>query len=335
MLERTRSLAMHLSRRTFLAVGAAICAGGVAAQGGRTWRIGFLAQIARPDPFGPHIFGTLSRALAQLGYVEGRNLAMEWRFANGDVPALPRLAAELAAQKLDVVVTAGPLSAVAMRRATTTMPVVFGNVPDPVGAGLVQSFSRSGTNMTGVANLSGTMMPKLMELALEAVPRASRLALLVNPQQPSHAGMPAALAAQAARRQVRLTAYPAAWPRDIDAAFETMARDGAELALIPLEGLFIQQRSQIGALGLRHGLPTVGLDEELSGHGALLTYGADQHVMFRKVAGFVDRVLRGTPPQDLPVEQASEYVLVINRSVESPLRLQVPPALLIRADRVI
>lgn len=326
---------MNLPRRTVLALGAALSAGPLAAQPARTWRMGFLAQIARPEPFGPHIFGTLSRSLAQLGYVEGRNLSMDWRFANGDVAALPRFATELAAQKLDVVVTAGPLSALAMRKATTTMPVVFGNVPDPVGTGLVQSFHRSGTNMTGVANMSGTMMAKLLELALEAVPRASRLALLVNPQQPSHVGMPAALAAQAAKRQLRLTAYPAAWPADIDAAFDAMVRDGTELVLVPLEGLFIQQRAQIGALALRHRLPAAGLDEELSGHGALLTYGADQHVMFRKVAGFVDRVLRGTPPQDLPVEQASDYVLIVNRGVESALRLQVPPSLLIRADRVI
>lgn len=326
---------MNLSRRSVLALGAAFCSARAVAQAGRSWRIGFLAQIARPEPFGPHIFGTLARSLGQLGYVEGRNLAMDWRFANGDVPALPRLAAELAAQKLDVVVTAGPLSAVAMRKATTTMPVVFGNVPDPVGAGLVQSFSRSGTNMTGVANLSGTMMPKLMELALEAVPRASRIALLVNPQQPSHARMPTILATQVAKLPVRLTAYPAAWPSEIDGAFDAIARDGADLVLIPLEGLFIQQRAQIGALALRYRVPAAGLDEELSGHGALLTYGADQHVMFRKVAGFVDRVLRGTAPQDLPVEQASDYVLVVNRTVESALRLQVPPALLIRADRVI
>lgn len=326
---------MNLPRRTVLALGAALGAGSLAAQTARTWRMGFLAQIARPEPFGPHIFGTLLRSLGQLGYVEGRNLTVDWRFANGDIPALPRMAAELAAQKLDVVVAAGTLSAVAMRRATSTAPVVFGNVSDPIAAGLVQSLHRSGTNMTGVASLLAAMMPKLMELAVEAVPRATRLGLLINPQQPSHAGIPAALAGHAAKRQLRLAVYPAASPLEIDTAFEAIVRDGTELALIPLEGLFIQQRAQIGALAIKHRVPTAGFDEELAAHGALLTYGADQHVMFRKVAGLVDRVLRGTLPQDLPVEQASDYVLVVNRGVESTLRLQVPPALLIRADRVI
>jgi putative ABC transport system substrate-binding protein len=234
-----------------------------------------------------------------------------------------------------VVVTAGTLSAVAMSRATKTVPVVFGNVSDPVGAGIVQSLQRSGTNLAGVTSQLEAMMPKLLEVMLEAVPGIARLALLTNPLQVSHAALPARLAGLALARKVRLMPYAAANPEQIDAAFSAMAREGAQAAIIPLEGLFIQQRRQIGGLALRHRLPVGGFDEELAQQGALVAYGPDQHVMFRKVAGFADRILRGAKPQDLPVEQSSDFVLVVNRAVETELRLQLPHSLLVRADKVI
>lgn len=305
------------------------------AQPARVWRAEFLAQIARPEPFEPHIFGTLAKSLRQLGYVEGRNLAMEWRFANGDVESLPRLASEIVGRNPDIVIAAGTLSAVAMRKATTTIPTIFGNVSDPVGFGLVQSFHRSGTNMIGVTSQLTVLMPKLVEVMLEAMPKASRLGLLMNPQQVSHAGFVASLTPMADRRQVRLMAYKAANPQEIEMAFAAMAKDGVDAAVVPRDGLFIQHSRQIGELALRHRLAIGGFDEELARHGALLTFGSDQHIMFRKVAEYADRLLRGAKPQDLPVEQASDHVLVVNRRVEAELRLQLPQSLLVRADKVI
>lgn len=323
-----------ITRRGFVAAAPFLLAPAFA-QTTRVWRAAFLAQIARPEPFEPHIFGTLARSLRQLGYLEGRNIAMEWRFANGDVESLPRLAADIVARNPDIVIAAGTLSAVAMRGATGTIPTIFGNVSDPVGFGLVQSFHRSGTNMVGVTSQLTVLMPKLVEVMLEAMPKAARLGLLMNPQQLSHAGFVASLTPMAERRQVRLMPYKAANPQEIETAFAAMAKDGINAAVVPRDGLFIQQSRQIGELALRHRLALGGFDEELARHGALLTFGSDQHIMFRKVAEYADRLLRGAKPQDLPVEQASDYVLVLNRKVEAELRLQLPESLLVRADRVI
>lgn len=323
-----------ITRRGFVATAPFLLAPALA-QTARVWRAAFLAQIARPEPFEPHIFGTLARSLRQLGYVEGRNIVLEWNFANGDVDSLPRRAGDIAARNPDIVIAAGTLAAVAMRKATATIPTIFGNVSDPVGFGLVQSFHRSGTNMTGVTSQLTVLMPKLVEVMLEAMPKAARLALLMNPQQVSHAGFITSLTPMAERRQVRLMPYKAANPQEIEQAFATMAKDGVDAAVVPRDGLFIQQSRQIGELAVRHRLAVGGFDEELARHGALLTFGSDQHIMFRKVAEYADRVLRGAKPQDLPVEQASDYVLVVNRSVESALRVQLPQSLLVRADKVI
>ncbi|TWO70661.1 hypothetical protein FN976_13975 [Caenimonas sedimenti] len=323
-----------ITRRAFVATASFVTLPSLA-QTARVSRAAFLAQIARPEPMEPHIFGTLAKSLRQLGHVEGRNMAIEWRFANGDVDSLPRLASDIVARTPDIVIAAGTLSAVAMRKATTTIPVIFGNVSDPVGFGLVQSFHRSGTNMTGVTSQLTVLMPKLVEVMLEAMPKASRLALLMNPQQVSHAGFVASLSPMAERRQVRLMPYKAANPQEIEQAFSAMAKDSVDAAVVPRDGLFIQQSRQIGELAMRHRLAVGGFDEELARNGALLTFGSDQHIMFRKVAEYADRVLRGAKPQDLPVEQASDYVLVVNRSVESVLRVQLPQSLLVRADKLI
>jgi putative ABC transport system substrate-binding protein len=272
---------------------------------------------------------------AVLNYVEGQNLAMDWRFAQGDVAALPTLAAEIVKSQPEVVVTAGTLSALAMHKATQTLPVVFGNVSDPLGAGLVRSLNQGGTNMTGIASLSSPMMPKLLELLAETYPAATRMAVLFNPLQPSHAGILRSLEPVAAARRLQLKGYPAATPRDIAEAFDAMTRDGVQAVMLPVEGLFIQQRAQIGELGASHRLALAGIDAELADAGALLTYGPDQHAMFRRMAVYVDRILRGAKPQDLPVEQPSTFVLAVNRKAERALQLRIPATVLMRAERVI
>jgi putative ABC transport system substrate-binding protein len=322
-----------LDRRQLLVAAAAWPFAAVAQP--RVRRIGFLAQIRRPEPFDSHIFGTLARALRELGYVDGQNLAIDWRFGQGDVAALPALAAALVQAQPELVVTAGTLSAVAVRKASTTVPVVFGNVSDALGAGLVQSLAKPGTNCTGVVTLQSGILPKLLEVVLEALPGATRFALLTNPLQPASARFLAGLHEAPKARSVRVAGYGASKPPEIEAAFAAMQKDGVEVLLVPVEGLFIQQRAQLVELARRHRIALTGVDDDLAEAGALLTYGADQHAMFRKVAGYADRILRGAAPQDLPVEQPSAFVLALNRKTERALQAQLPYALVVRADRVI
>jgi putative ABC transport system substrate-binding protein len=324
-----------LSRRRVLAAALAAPWASRAQLRGQPRRVGFLAQITRPDPFDPHIFGSLAKALRELGYVEGQNLAMQWRFGGGEVARLPALARELADQQLEAVIAAGTLSAIAMHKATSTTPVVFGNVSDPVGAGVVQSLSRPGTNCTGIASLLQGMMPKLLELTREALPRADRVGLMINPLQPSHAGLLAGLQPMAQSRGIRLAQFGATTAAEIEQGFAAAARENMDAMLLPNEGLFIQHRRLIAQQGARYRLPLVSVDDELAPLGALLTYGADQHAMFRRLATYVDRVLRGGRPAEIPVEQPTQFLLSVNRRAEADLQLRVAPSLLIRADRVI
>lgn len=324
-----------LTRRRFVAVTTAAAASwplsGIAAPR----RIAFLAQIARPEPFETHIFGTLAAALRNLGYVEGRTASIDWSFANGDVAALPGLAASIVQAQPEVVITAGTLSVVTMHKATKEIPIIFGNVSDPVGAGVVKSLNSPGTNVTGVLNFSSPMMPKLLEVLLDAVPRVGEVGVLVNPLQPSHAGILDSLRPLAQARRVRVVGFPTATASDIESAFSAMARDNVRALVVPVEGLFIQHRKMIAELAIKSGVVLAAVDSEFADAGALVTYGADQHAMFRTVADYADRVLRGTRPQELPVQQPSAYIMAINRRTEKALQLQLPPSLLLRANRVI
>jgi len=306
-----------------------------AQQPGRIRRVGFMAQIVRPDPIDAHFFGALPKGLRDLGYIEGKNLTMDWRFADGDVGRLPRLAADLVQAKPDVIVTAGTLSAVAMRKATDTIPVVFGNVSDPVASGLVKSLGRPGTNMTGLASLATDINPKVMELMLEAVPGISRLAVLINPLQPAHSHVASGLEAAAEKRGIQFKTAKAATPAEIESAFATIARERAQGVILPLEGLFIQQRRQIVDLSVKYRLPIASGDNEIAKAGALISYGADQNAMFRRIAAYVDRILKGAKPEDLPVEQPTTFDLAINMKTARALGLTISQLVLLRANRVI
>jgi putative ABC transport system substrate-binding protein len=321
-------------RRTVLAASVGLPFG-VRAQQPRGRRVAFLAQIRRPEPFDSHIFGTLARSLRELGWLDGQTMAMDWRFGNGDVSAVPGLAASLLQAQPEVVIVAGTISAVVMRRATTTVPVVFGNVTDPIAAGLVQALARPGTNCTGIASQQAQILPKLFEVVQEAVPSAARYALLVNPKQQAHAGLLPALQASARGRTARIVAHGVTTPAEIEAVFPAMQREGVEVVLVPVEGLFIQQRAQLAEQARRHRMVLAGVDDDLADAGALVTYGADQHGMFRRLATFADRILRGAQPQDLPVELPPAFVLTLNRRVERALQLQLPYALVVRADRIV
>ena len=326
-----------MDRRRFVAlVGSALAAPFAGAEPpARHWRVGFLAQIARPAPIENHFFGALPQGLRELGYVDGKNLAMEWTFGDGRISALPKLAAQLVARNPDIVVTAGTLSAVAMRDATSTLPVVFGNVSDPVASGLVKSLARPGTNMTGLASLAVDLIPKLFEHLMVGLPGMSRIAALINPAQASQVKSIPTLQAAAERSGVRVKVVEARTPQEIEQAFAQLARDRTQGLIIALEGLFIQQRRQLVELSEKHRIATVSGDNEFARAGGVISYGADQVAMFRRAAGYVDRILKGAMPADLPVEQPITFELVVNRKAARGLGLNISPSLLLRADRVI
>ncbi len=302
---------------------------------GRIRRIGFMAQIARPDPIESHFFGAIPRGLRDLGYVEGKSFAMDWRFAGGDVSALPKLAAELVKTNPDVITTAGTLSAVAMRKATDSIPVVFGNVSDPVAAGLVNSLSRPGTNMTGMASLAIDLNPKLMEILVDGLPGVSRLAILINPLHPAHLRSAAELEETATKRRIKLIVVKATNPAEIETAFAAIGREKVGGLVLPLEGLFIQQRRQVAELSAKYRLPVASSDNELAAAGGLFSYGANQGAMFLRMASYVDNILKGAKPADLPVEQPSEFDFAINMKTARTLGLAIPQLVLIRANRII
>jgi putative ABC transport system substrate-binding protein len=324
-------------RRRFLtAAGAVLIAPRVWAQQQRkVWQVGVLAQIARPEVLATHVFGGLPRGLRELGYVEGENLSLDWRFADGRIDQLPDLAAALVKLKKDVMVTAGALPTVAMQKATTSIPIVFANISDPVATGVVKALARPGGNISGVASLANNVLPKVMEALVSAAPRATRIAVMLNPKQPSYRYVVEALQAAAKQLGVRVQVVDVASTDGIAQAFATMERDRMEALIVQTEGVFMQQRNQIMELATRRRLPVGTTDPSYASEGALIVYGANQQEIFRQAAEYVDKILKGANPTDLPVQQPTKFDLTLNLKAARVLGLTIPPPLLLRADRTI
>lgn len=301
----------------------------------KVWRIGFMGQIGRPDAFETHIFSSLPRALRELGYVEGKNLVIEWRYGDNKLDRLPGIAADLAQAKVDVIVAAGTLSALAAQKATTVIPIVFGNVSDPVGTGLVKSLARPEGNITGPTSISIEISAKVMQMLLSLAPRPTRVAVLINPLGPNHVRVVKDIQAAGQQFGVRVQTVEARSPQEIEPAFAAMARERADALIMPMDGLFIPQRRQVAELAAKYKLPSASTDGEYARDGGLLSYGTDQHAVFRQVATYVDKVLKGARPADLPVEQPTKLDLIVNRRTAKALGRTIPQALLISANEVI
>jgi putative ABC transport system substrate-binding protein len=273
--------------------------------------------------------------MKELGYVEGRNLVIEWRFGDGDYDRLVGMARDLAQLKVDVMLALGVPGAIAARNATTTVPVVFVVSGDPVKAGLVKSFARPGGNLTGISNLAGDLAPKQLELLMAAVPKLNRVALLVNPANAAHADTLASLQRTAATVGVAVVPVQARTEAEIGTAMASLpvARVGA--LIVALDPLFIQEQAAIAALALKHRLPSMFANSDAAGAGGLLSYGQNQSEIYQRAAGYVDRILRGASPGELPVEQPTKLELAINPSTARALGLTLPRALLSNADRLI
>ena len=302
---------------------------------GKIARIGFFGN-APPAPNEPaHPLESFREGLRQLGWVEGQNLVIEYRWMQGRPERLPELAADLVRLNPDLILAAASTWVEAVRKLTSTIPIVFGTHADPVGVGHVASLARPGGNITGVSMLMTDLSVKKLDLLKETVPGATRIAILWNPTTPSHP--PALKAVEAAARTlgVQLQMVEARILEEFEAAFSAMTRDRAGAFLVLASPVYFTQRARLAELALKHRLPGIFDFKQDAEAGGLMSYGADINDNFRRSAAYVDKILRGAKPADLPVEQASKYELVINLKTARSLGLSFPQSVLIRADRVI
>jgi putative tryptophan/tyrosine transport system substrate-binding protein len=301
---------------------------------GKVYRIGYLSSNP-PETFRVHVF---RQALRESGWVEGRNIIVEYRSADGKLDRLPALAAELAGLNVDVIVAVPTVSALAAKRATSKIPIVFTHVSDPVGTGLVTSLARPGGNVTGFTHLNTSLNPKRLEILRETVPQVAEVAALWHPGGLGERTERAMLKeAEAAARALSLSLQllEARGPADLDRAFAAVAR-GRSGALIVLPGpVFLSEPGRVVALVAKSRLPAIYFAREFAEAGGLMAYGADMADILRGAASYVDQILRGTEPANLPVEQGAKFELVINLKTARALGLTIPPALLLRADQII
>jgi putative tryptophan/tyrosine transport system substrate-binding protein len=306
---------------------------------GRTQRaaipvIGWLHSLSG-DRSAP-VIAAFSEELRRAGYVEGQNVAIEYRWADGKYERLAELAADLARRKVDVIVTGGGSpAALAAKTATSTIPIVFAIASDPVESGIVQSLARPDANVTGISNQSLELMAKRLQLMGELVPHASAIGLLVNPKLPITEAIKNEVRRAAAAMPVRIEIVDASSGREIETAFAELARSQVRGLVVGADAFFYDQRDEIARLAAHHALPAI---YELSGFvlaGGLMSYAASLPGAYRQAAAYVVRVLAGTKPADLPVQQPTNFELTINLKTAKALGLTIPPTLLARANEVI
>ncbi len=306
-----------------------------AQQQGKVWRVGFLSQRNRPISLDADIFGAFRQGMRELGYVEGKNLVIEWRFADSQYERLPGLALELAQMKMDVLVAGGNDAPLAMQKATTTIPIVMANASDPVGSGLIKSLGRPGGNITGLTTISYDLGPKRLEMLLGMVPKLSRVAVLVNPANTVHGRSLKQVQAVAQKLGVKILPVKTQTAPEIEDAFSVMARDNARAVIVERDAVFNQQVRQIAELAMKHRLPSIAGIREYVEAGGLMSYGPNNVDGFRRAATYVDKIFKGAKAGDLPVEQPTKFELFINRKTAKALGLTIPQSLLISADKVI
>jgi putative ABC transport system substrate-binding protein len=326
-----------LRRREFMTLlGGAAVAWSLAAraQQGTMPVIGWLSSET-PDGYAP-MLAAFRQGLSETGFVEGRKVTIEYRWAEGRNDRLPALAADLVSRQVSVIAAAGTPSSLAAKAATTTIPIVFSTAADPVAEGLVASLSRPGGNATGVANLGTELMQKQIEKLHEMVPTASVMGALVDPRDPALAE-PATKDVQAAGRALGLQIHvlQASTPRDIDAAFATLVKVGAGGLVIAPHAFLFSRRGQIVALALRHAVPAIYFNRDFAKAGGLMSYGPSVTDGYRRAGIYAARVLKGERPGDLPVQQSTKFELAINLTTAKVLGVDVPFHLQQLADEVI
>lgn len=306
------------------------------AQGRETiWRVGVLIPRRRPDSIDSDFIGGFPQGMRELGYVEGKNLTIEWRFADARFELLPNLATELVRLKMDALVSGSSQAIRALRNATTTIPIVMATAGDPISAGFVASLARPGGNVTGLSNLTSDVATKQVELLFSMVPKLTRLAVLVNPLNPSLNTWVRNIRTAAQGSSVTVLPLEAKSSQDIERAFPMMIQGSAKAVIVATDTLFVEQYRKIAELASKNRLPSVAQLREYVEAGGLASYGPNLAEQYRRAATYVDKIFKGAKPGDLPVEQSAKFELLINGKTANGLHLAIPSELRLRADRVI
>jgi ABC-type uncharacterized transport system substrate-binding protein len=304
-----------------------------AQQAKKVARIGYLAAVSASA--NPARIEAFRQGLRELGYVEGKNIVIEYRFADGKNERLPGLAAELVGLKVDVIVSGGPAVSRPAKKATATIPIIMTFDNDPVGNGFVASLARPGGNITGLSALSPEISGKQLELLKEIVPRLSRVAVFGTSTEPGNAQALREVEIAAGTFKVPTQSLDVLDRKDIETAFRAASKGRAD-ALLALESpVFVLQRTQIAALAVKSRLPAIYNRREFVDDGGLMSYGTNFADLSRRAATYVDKILKGAKPSDLPVEQPTKFELVINLKAAKQIGLTIPPNVLARADKVI
>ena len=327
--------AWHFVQRTlflaalFLAVGFQV----QAQQPAKIWKIGVLVSTSRA--LNADRDDNLWEGLRQLGYVEGRNVAMEYRYADGQLSRLPELAKELVDLNVDVLVATGTRAAVAAKQATGTIPIVLAGVGDPVQAGLVDSLTQPGGNVTGLSRLSPDFIGRRVELIKEVVPKTKHIAALSNPDNPAQAANLRQIRTRARELAIEVEPVTARNTNEFESAFRAAVKENADAVLLMPDALFHSYPSEIVGLAAKARLPAMYDRAEFVEKGGLMSFAVNVADLSRRAANYVDKILRGESPAKLPMEQPTRYNLVVNLNTAHALELTIPPDVLTRADRVI
>jgi len=323
-----------MDRRRFVGVVAAALAAPLIAegQGSKLWRIGVLSSYSG-EPGNPA--DGLREGLRDLGYSEGQNIVLEWRWARGDTRRYPGLAAELVALKPDVIVAGNNAAVQATQRATEKIPIVMVLPSDPVGGGFAASLARPGGNLTGLTTAQSDVAAKLLQLLLEAVPKVAVVAALWDPTEPGRRSEVDETVAVATQRGVLLHLAEARAPADLERRFAEIVGAGAGALVVHVSTMLFVHRARVAQLAVRSRLPMIVASRPFADAGSLLTYGPDIAAQFRHAATYVDKILKGARPGELPIEQPTRLELVINLKTAKALGLTIPQSVLLRADQVI
>jgi putative ABC transport system substrate-binding protein len=324
-----------LNRRDLLILGSTATALPLAARAQQKAMpvIGYLVT-GSPGPNEPFV-AAFREGLGETGYVEGQNLAIEYRRAEGHYDRLPALAADLVARNVDVIAAAGDAAALAAKNASSTIPIVFFGGGDPVAMGLVTSFARPGGNLTGVAFMAAELLTKRLELLSELVPQARVIALLVNPSDPNTERFIGDGQEAAHAKGLQLHILRASTESEIDGIFASLVQLQAGALVVSPNAFFGSRREQLVTLASRHALPAIYTSREDPTAGGLISYGASLTSVFRQLGSYAGKILKGAKPADLPVQQPTRFELVVNLKAARALGLTVPPSILARADEVI
>ena len=327
---------MNNRRKLIVALGASVLAAPFRIRAQQVKKSVVVGILATEDQLSAQtVVAAFKQGLKELGYVEGENLTLQWRFADGKFELVPGLATELVNLKVDVIVSAGTVTTIALQKATSTIPIVMANTLDPVGNSLVKTLARPGGNITGLSSLGGDIGGKHLEMLLSVAPKLSRVAVLLNPGNQSHPLVLKSIQSAALKTSTKILPLEARTAPEIENAFSAMTQGKAGAVIVARDGFYINQTRQITELALKNRLPSISERENYAEAGGLMSYGVNQAEQFRRAATYVDKIFKGAKPADLPVEQPTKFELVINRKTAKALGLTIPQALLVSADKVI